>query len=464
MYYYLKNIYNYINLITNIVYVYNYSIDLNKNLILLDKIKSNIDCIGGIGIKCIQWFMPYYKLIHPNDNITNKFKVYFDDCSKHDIKYTEYIYNKSFNHSIYDKYNIIKLLGSGSIGQVYLIKDKKTSKQYAIKILHPNINIQIFIFKLLYNIIKHFINFNKYIPVNNIDKLVNNLILQLDLNNEYNNNVLFHKLYSDNKYIIIPKIYEHTKDLLIMDYIDGIKYDINNDIIINNRYNIIKILSVFMENNSMFNIMHGDLHEGNWCIDVNDNDGKIKLIIYDYGFCFDICDEEYNILINLFTSEKKIESTENLLKFYLYNECNNHIDDKIKNDLIINFKKTEDFNNNVLCAVNVNDHIIKETEDEINLVKLIPCLIKYLIKHNINISPTLLNGLILFLQLIGYYGNNCDSVGVLGYKLYNTTILNFLNEYNMCYKLKENKKKVCYNMKSSFDKNFNKFNNLKKFI
>ena len=29
---------------------------------------------------------------------------------------------------------------------------------------------------------------------------------------------------------------------------------------------------------------------------------------------------------------------------------------------------------------------------------------------------------------------------------------------------KENKKKVCYNMKSSFDKNFNKFNNLKKFI
>lgn len=455
MYKYFNIIYNYINLLTNLFYVFYYSIDINEDIKLLNNIKNNIDNIGGIGIKCVQWFMPYYKLLNPCNNVTKKFNIYFDDCNYHSIEHTEYIYKRNFNKSIYDKYNIIKLLGSGSIGQVYLIENKITKKKYALKVLHPDINIQVYIFKIFYIIFKLFVNINKYIPIKNIDLLVDDLTNQLNLENEYNYNNLFHKLYSDNDYIIIPKIYKHTKNILIMDYIEGIKYDINNDKIINNKNNIIQLLSVFIENNSLNNIMHGDLHEGNWCIDLNDND-KIKLIIYDYGFCYNISDNEFNILLDFFTSPDKVNKSENLIKYYLNKNINNHIDQNKINNLVKNFKKSKNFQNTVVDKI--------EDMEDINLIYLISSLINYLIDNNIYISHSLLNGFIIFLQLIGYYGNDRKSVGISGWKSYNLSIINTLNEYNICNSLKKKKLNLLNECSSSFDNDFKKFQNLKKFI
>ena len=42
---------------------------------------------------------------------------------------------------------------------------------------------------------------------------------------------------------------------------------------------------IFVKNNQhTHRLMHGDLHKGNWKIRIDDN--NIKIVIYDYGFCF----------------------------------------------------------------------------------------------------------------------------------------------------------------------------------
>ena len=44
-------------------------------------------------------------------------------------------------------YEIIDIIGSGSIGQVYKIKCKKSNKYHVMKVKHPNIESQIILFE-----------------------------------------------------------------------------------------------------------------------------------------------------------------------------------------------------------------------------------------------------------------------------------------------------------------------------
>ena len=54
---------------------------------------------------------------------------------------------------------IINIIGSGSIGQVYKIKDKRTNEFYALKCIHPDIINEIIYLEW----ITWFINISKYI-------------------------------------------------------------------------------------------------------------------------------------------------------------------------------------------------------------------------------------------------------------------------------------------------------------
>ena len=47
-------------------------------------------------------------------------------------------------------FEIIDILGSGSIGQVYLIRNIETKKEYALKVIHPNIYKEYVIFNSAY--------------------------------------------------------------------------------------------------------------------------------------------------------------------------------------------------------------------------------------------------------------------------------------------------------------------------
>ena len=195
------------------------------------------------------------------------------------------------------EYDIIDTIGSGSIGQVYKIKCKKSGEKYVMKVKHSNIESQI---KLVRNIFKYIYNikifnklFYKYFPFNLIDFL-DDFYKQSDFINESNNILYFYHKYQDNPYIIIPKLIKTSENIIIMEYIDGICLD---DLDINeyNKSKIIILLYLFIRNNLLvLNNNHGDLHKYNWKVSNDKLNNIYKIIIYDFGYCFRLTKIDYD--------------------------------------------------------------------------------------------------------------------------------------------------------------------------
>ena len=76
-----------------------------------------------------------------------KFRKIYENCDNHSLEYTKSEYYNAFNENIDEKYEIKKIIGSGSIGQTYLMEDIKTKEQNIMKILHPNVKNQIEFFE-----------------------------------------------------------------------------------------------------------------------------------------------------------------------------------------------------------------------------------------------------------------------------------------------------------------------------
>ena len=169
-------IFNYIKLFlwTSIYYF-----QKSKSEIIEDIIIKNIKDCGCITIKFSQWILPKIESIY-NIDLTNenfswfkKLETLYDDCNEHNFEYTNDLYSKEFNSDIKKDYDIIRLIASGSIGQVYKIKSKIDGKYYALKCLHPNLEKHILFFRiliwLLYNIPIIRIYVRYYLPINLMD-------------------------------------------------------------------------------------------------------------------------------------------------------------------------------------------------------------------------------------------------------------------------------------------------------
>ena len=85
----------------------------------------------------------------------------------------------------------------------------------------------------------------------------------------------------------------------------------------------LSLLSIFVNNNCINNVVHGDLHLGNWRIIRNNN--RYKLVIYDFGFCFHISREEFIIIDDLLTSDKKGEVMDRFFNYYLSKNYNSDV-------------------------------------------------------------------------------------------------------------------------------------------
>ena len=81
-------------------------------------------------------------------NLVTELNKLYDNCGVHNIEHTEYIYKTLFNKDFKDKYKILEILGSGSIGQVYKIEDIHTKHIYALKVNHPNLDNEYKLFSL----------------------------------------------------------------------------------------------------------------------------------------------------------------------------------------------------------------------------------------------------------------------------------------------------------------------------
>ena len=366
---------------------------------LLKILLKNINKSGPICIKMVQWGLPYMKLTNVNNNIINILENTYEKCTIHSMDYTKKIFKNDFYNSFDDDYEIINIIGSGSIAQVYKIKDKKNKKYYAMKVIHPkatdNFNIIKYYLKLLFK----FISFNKIIPVS-LDDFLNQFEDQLNFINETNNLLIFNDLYKNNNLYKIPKLYKFSENIIIMEYIHGKSLEeYKNKSIQYYKYHI--MIYIFMNNNLFINnFNHSDLHNYNWKITDDD-----KIVIYDFGLCWEL------------TNFDIIDSIEHLGKGFHY----------MDNNLI--YKAFHGF---VRYSSTIEEKIIKKYFDKIN----IKCyneftfhIIYFFKENNINLNIKILYKIISYQNVRltfqkKFKGNNFDYAGIYKEEL---TICDYYN-------------------------------------
>ena len=260
-----------------------YKIKKDKNILLsnefVDKLKKSIDGCGMIVIKMVQATIPIIELrkLLQNDVVFKKIKIDLDDyyshCNEHNIEHTLKLYKKSFNKSFYDDYHVMDLIGSGSVAQVYKIRNKKTNKIYAMKVVHEYSYLDLIYFKILYYIVC-LIYKNDILNIEFSD-IYENIIKQYSMINEVNNMLLLKHTY-ESDIIKIPNVIQFSDDIIIMDYIE------NEDISEKSKTDLI---SVIHYNQYYYNLFHGDIHKNN-IIYKNDS-----IYLIDFGSSFLIPDD-----------------------------------------------------------------------------------------------------------------------------------------------------------------------------
>ena len=391
-----KNIFYYSKLIILSVFLrkkYNHYKLLNdKDYNILIK---NINDCGCICIKCIQWMIPILENQNVDENLISKLNNLYHDCTiYHDIEYTKTQYKKAFYQNIEQNYDICEIIGSGSIATAYKIKSKKDEKYYVMKIIHPQIKTDIIFFKrllrIIYNI-RYFKNlFYEYFPFDLIEFL-EDFYKQSDFINECNNLIKFKKDYENVPYIIIPELYKSSQNIIIMEYIEGVCID-DTDISEYNKSKIINLVYLFIRNNlDILNNNHGDLHKYNWAVSKDKKDNLHKIIIYDFGYCFELTDEETfyitsicKLIINFDkNNDDHIKKYHNFLK-YIFDDDTLQLDDTFDH----NITKPDILLNLILKISKGNKLYIKKIK-VLNTI-LLSCLVdNYFNHYNINTNETI---------------------------------------------------------------------------
>jgi predicted unusual protein kinase regulating ubiquinone biosynthesis (AarF/ABC1/UbiB family) len=432
---YIKYSMNYIKLIYNSLKIYN-----NPDKIRDDKFVNNfINIISNNGcmlIKIIQWGLPRYEMIYGTNDFTKQLEKFYDNCPEHSIAHTDNTYRKEFNKSIFEDYDIIGILGCGSIGQVYKVLRKTDNKYYALKVIHPNTKEEFVIFKIFFYIIYNLININNALPIKNINVLVNDIELQLNYNNEAYNCNFFYNLYKDNKYINIPKIEYYNENLILMEIFNTKSDEKITDL---GKYKCLLLLIIFINNACLNNLSHGDMHQGNWSLHYN-NYSYINII--DFGFCFNINYTDYIIIDK-----------------YIGNPTNLDILKKIIEYL------SSDKSIELINTISLYLYSITKNIESKNIEKYINCLFITLNKYNIKINTSILNSLFLYYQMSSMYKFILDNENRSNNIIENNFSLELYNiceTYNICdeYKNHLNKNIIpSFNFKTN-NKRLDKYKNL----
>tara|TARA_B100001059_G_scaffold233398_1_gene273363 strand:+ start:2673 stop:4001 length:1329 start_codon:yes stop_codon:yes gene_type:complete len=399
-------------------YDYNHKIS-NKDLNIINKYINNCGCIV---IKCVQWLIPILDKEDIDDKILNMLSNVYENNLNQDIKYTNKIYKYQFNKDISDEYDIVDVIGSGSIGQVYKIKCKKSGEKYVMKVKHPNIESQINLFRTIFTYIYNIKIFNKlfykYFPFNLIDFL-DDFYKQSDFINESNNILYFYHKYQDNPYIIIPKLIKTSENIIIMEYIDGKCLD---DLDINeyNKSKIIILLYLFIRNNLLIlNNNHGDLHKYNWKVSNDKLNNIYKIIIYDFGYCFKLTKLEYDnisMLCDLMVSnDENMDNYNKFLKF-LYDKSSLNINVEYNNRITEPSVLLEQ-----ILKISKENNIMIKRYKVLNTLLLMSLVDTYFQKYSINNNTDIL---IIKKKLLDSY------TFCITYKIFLKLSSKLLKEYN----------------------------------
>lgn len=393
----IYSIYNYIN---------NYQVNNSHNILSLEGVIKNIKSCGSVAIKFCQWITPKLEIMYlEEDDILDgskplwlkKLEEFYEKCDNHDLKHTLKTYERDFNGSLTDDYEILDTIGSGSIGQVYLLKDIPLTKyskreKYVMKILHPSVHNDIYYFRIYYNIIRHipFIKnlLNKEFPFD-INSFIDSFDEQSNFIYESNNLLRFQENYKDNDFIIIPRLIRCSRNIMIMSYEEGISYE---DLKCDNyhKYKIAVLLTSFIRNNQQIcNFHHGDLHKGNWKIRLCE-DNKYKLIVYDFGFCWKVKEkhkqEHIDDSVNIF------EDSDNNDDNFDYDMMKNVLCYLLKYDS----KDKEKYEDIIYHYLKNNSHLIKPWA--LNPSRVFKVAVKLCSETGLKIDPLLIQAVIIVIQ------------------------------------------------------------------
>ena len=446
--FYFYQFYNIIVLLKNISKLVNNNTEEEKSFLLVNELKNNINTIGIFAIKLVQWIIEKLKLTSSDKNtlkMLDQFNDYYEDCPVHEYDFTKEIYYKSFNEEIENKYIIDKTpIASGSIGQVYkgYLKDDKNVK-IAMKVVHPNIERQLFIPRILlkiYNIIAYLFRLGFYIPLN-FDDFFDYLNMQINLNHEKDNMEVHRSLFKDNSFIVIPKVYDYSKNVLVMSYEEGVFFE-NLNISSYKKSKILNILRLYIRSSlNCNNIIHGDLHNGNWKVrDHPTINNHYQIILYDLGLC------------------AKLEDNSFMRKFYEY--CDQ--DDKEKlSDLMLEASKYELSNEKKLFVKNKLIVLFNNLElnKGLKIKTILKKTIEILTSNNVVIKSVYFNIFCTAINTGNHITKYCDLSSDYSediqkncsFKEVYPTLISFCNTYNCFQEYCDIMKEIMNNDKKEYD-------------
>lgn len=273
-------------------------------LLLIDR---DIKLSGFVTIKFIQWTLSRYKNLksttyreNPVYRFLKNFGDVYENCNIHSIQHTDNVFREDFNAQLTQEialdqtYNI----RSGSIAQVYKGTLLATGETVAIKVIHPELREQSISPYLYYTIYRYLTETQQSIiwlhrfrfPFD-MSSFFDNFSRQTDMSHEAKNLRFFYNHYRENPMIVIPKPILSSRNILIMEYIDGEQFE-SLTCNLYTQYKIISILNLFVRNNLIIlSKNHADLHSSNWKVIQNTDPcgkTKIQIVVYDFGFCIDI--------------------------------------------------------------------------------------------------------------------------------------------------------------------------------
>jgi len=436
---YFQYLYNHLKLVYQINTYMNYlEGNAEQDVIYLDKICETINQCGSVAIKFCQWITPKLELMHTEENDLidkdrvkpawlRKLEIFYENCNEHSTEYTMQEYQRVFGEHLNDKYEILDIIGSGSIGQVYLIQDKPLKeytapKEYVMKIIHPNVKYEIHFFRRFYNLICKFPCIKNKIR-NTIPFDIHSFIDQFEEQSncilECNNLLKFQEAYKDNELIVIPRLIDVSETIMIMSHEPGESFEECKL----NKYQKGKLAMLFglftRNNQNIMNYNHGDLHKGNWKIRLSDEDNDHKLVIYDFGFCWSVPREKHYLIELTFDafegSDRESQELGSLSEvigaLVIYDR-----DDKAEFR-----KRVEEF--------------VKGKMEEFMLwlfspVNIFKCAAQLCLQENIFLDPMMIQGIIVSIQmqlLLQEYGlQSTSKKEIQSYEVYRGRYMDFL--------------------------------------
>jgi len=388
---------------------------------LVDILIPKIANCGSVAIKFCQWIAPkmellfldekqLYEATYEKPRWLKKMEVFLEDCPEHPLSYTLQQYEEIFGEKLTERYDIINTLGSGSIGQVYLLQDKQTEEKRVLKIQHPDIGYQITYFQTMYTLMSHVPSMRiilNEIPFNIYD-FIESFREQSDFVKEANNLLRMRAIYKDNDRILIPELISVSNTTLIMEYLEGTSFD-DLEITETQKLKAYALFYIFTRNNIIIeNFNHGDLHQGNWKVTKD-----LRLIIYDFGFCWSIPKENSALI------EKSLDAFEGTSR---ENYDKQLVDiSELMFELLVHdsFPDKDTLKQEISEHVEISEYIgtrdIGIAASPISTIKLLNSFISEYPERHMTINSHLIQFLIIFIQI----QKNCIRFGYASSDSYN---------------------------------------------